>query len=139
MSNIFISECGEFIAIRIPGMQPNFDVWKYDGSELWEGERYVERPDKKGCYNSRRLYTEGFAQSKKIVGSWSNFGHYATKGEKKGKWIEEFEVLLHDLENKKSLIVRFKTPIKSLSPMFSSRRRGLADRLPEVTTPAGVT
>ena len=108
--NIFISECGNFVALRVPGIQPNFDVWRHDSSEMWEGERYVELPYKKESYNPRRLYTDKFTHPKKIVGSYSNI--------KKG-----FEVILHDLEIKKSITIRFNTPTKSLSSYFAKRRK----------------
>lgn len=123
MSNIFVSTCGDYIALRVPGIQPNFDIWKSDGSEMWEGERYVELVDKKACYNPRRLYTESFAQPKKIIGSWSNFGRRITNRKNRGEWVEEFEVILHDIATKTSITVRFNTPLKSLSPFFGVRRK----------------
>ena len=82
-SNIFISDCGNFIAIRIPGpMSYMFDVWREDGSEMWIGNRYVKAPGTNG-YNPQSLYMEEHARSTKIVGSWTNLGHE----KKDGTWL----------------------------------------------------
>ena len=120
--NLFISDCGNFIAIRIP-MQPegiNFDVWRHDGSEFWEGTKYVPVPDgKEGCYNPRTLYTEEFAHPKKIVGSWTNLGH----DNRKGEWIEAFELTLDNIETGKGIFVQFHTPLLSLAPQYRRRRQ----------------
>ncbi len=43
-NTIFVSDCGGFIAIRIPGLvYPAFDVWRHDGSEMWVGNRGHEK------------------------------------------------------------------------------------------------
>ena len=118
-NNVFISDCGNYIAIRIPGAQPTFDVWRHDGSEFWEGSKYVSVPGEKGCYTPRTIYTEEFAHSKKIVGSWTNLGHENRKGE----WIEAFELTLDNLETRKGIFVQFHTPLSSLAPRFEKRRR----------------
>jgi inosine-uridine nucleoside N-ribohydrolase len=122
-NNAFISDCGNFVAIRIP-IQPggiNFDVWRHDGSEYWEGTRYIPVPSgEEGCYNPRTLYTEEFTHPKKIVGSWTNLGH----DNRKGEWIEAFELILHNLETKESITVQFHTPLSSLAPLFGKRREG---------------
>lgn len=121
-NNIFVSDCGNYIALRIP-TQPewiNFDVWRYDGSEFWEGTKYVQVPDKKvGCFNPRTIYTDEFAHPKKIVGSWTNLGYENRKGE----WIEAFELSLCNIETKESFMVQFHTPLVSLAPQFRRRRR----------------
>ena len=117
--NIYISDCGNFIALRIPMQPEDFDVWRHDGSEYWEGTRYVQVPGKKDCYNPRTFYTDDFTHPKKIVGSWTNLGHENRKGE----WIEAFELLLHDLETKESITVQFHTPLLSLAPLFEKRRK----------------
>jgi len=119
-NNIFVSDCGNYVAIRIPG-QPegiDFDVWRHDGSEFWEGTKNVPVPGKKGCYNPRTIYTDDFALPKKIIGSWTNLGHENRKGE----WIEAFELTLHDLETKESITVQFHTPLLSLAPRYVKRR-----------------
>lgn len=118
-NNVFISDCGNYIAIRIPGAQPTFDVWRHDGSEFWEGPKYVPVRGKKGCYTPRTIYTEEFAHSKKIVGSWTNLGHEKRKGE----WVVAFELSLYNLEMKEKFIVQFHTPLSSLAPRFEKRRR----------------
>lgn len=120
-NNIFISDCGEFVAIRLPGpIYPAFDVWRHDGSEMWEGSRYVPVPSgKPNCYNPRTLYTEEFTHPKKIAGSWSNRGHEKRNGE----WVEGFELLLHDLETKESIYVGFHTPLHSIAPLYQKRRQ----------------
>ena len=119
--NIFISDCGNFIALRIPAKPEwiNFDVWRCDGSEFWEGTKDVEVPGKKGCYNPRTVYTEEFTHPKKIVGSWTNLGH----DNRKGEWIEAFELSLCDLETKESFMVQFHTPLSSLAARYEKRRR----------------
>ena len=118
---IFISDCGNYIAIRVP-MQPewiNFDVWRHDGSEYWEGTRDIQVPDgKKGCYNPRTYYTEEFTHPKKIVGSWTNLA----RENRNGEWVEAFELTLHDLETKESSTVQFHTPLLSLAPRYEKRR-----------------
>lgn len=116
-NNIFISDCGKYVAIRIQGIE--FDVWRLDGSEYWEGTRYVPVPDtKEGCYNPRTVYTEEFARPKKIVGSWTNLGHENRKGE----WVQAFGLTLDNLETGKGIFVRFHTPLLSLAPRYEGRR-----------------
>jgi len=117
--NIFISDCGEFVAIRILGLQPSFDVWRHDGSEMWEGTRCIKVTGKKECYNPRRLYTEYHANPKKIVGGWTNMGHE----NRNGKWIEAFKLGLYDLETNQSFNVMFHTSLSSLAPFFRRRRK----------------
>jgi len=117
-NNIFVSDCGDFIAIRIPSpIQPAFDVWRHDGSELWVGSKYVKVPGTNG-YNPQSMYTEEFAKSTKIVGSWSNRGHEKRNGE----WVEGFELILDDIEKKEGFVVAFHTTISSLTPRYEKRR-----------------
>lgn len=117
-NNIFVSDCGNFVAIRIPGpVYPAFDVWRHDGSEMWVGSKYVKVPGSTG-YNPQSLYTEEFAKSTKIVGSWTNYGHEKRDGE----WVEGFELTLDDLETKEGFSVEFHTPLISLAPRYEKRR-----------------
>jgi hypothetical protein len=118
LDKIFVSDCGEYIAIRIPGLQPAFDVWKHDGSEFWEGTRYVELPNKPKCYNPRSMYTEEFARPTKGVGSWINCGHRTRNGE----WYEAFELVLYDLVTNESMKVKFHTGVATMLPNFRYRR-----------------
>lgn len=119
-SRIYISDCGNFVAIQILGeIQPAYDVWRHDGSEYWEGNRYIEVPGKKGCYNPRDLYTDEFTHPKKIVGSWSRL------------MPQGFKLLLHDLETGVSLDVSFHTPIKTLAITFEKRRKTHRERIQE--------
>ena len=124
-NNVFISDCGNFIAIRIPGPQPSFDVWRHDGSEFWEGTKYIPVPSgKENCYNSRTLYTEEFTHPKKAVGSWTNLGYENRKGE----WIEAFELIIYDLETKEDFTVEFHTPLSSLALQYRKRRKNSEKR-----------
>lgn len=123
LNKIFISDCGNYIALRIPGLQPAFDVWKHDGSEFWEGHKYVELPEKNRCYNPRRMYTKEFARPTKTVGSWSNLGHRSRNGE----WHEAFALILYDLETDESFKVRFHTGMATLAPNFRERRQQYID------------
>ncbi len=117
-NTIFVSDCGGFIAIRIPGpVYPAFDVWRHDGSEMWVGNRYVKVPGTKG-YNPQSLYMKEFAKSTKMVGSWTNRGHEKRNGE----WVEGFELSLYDLETKESLSVKFHTTLSSLAPQYGKRK-----------------
>ena len=118
-NNVFVSDCGNYIAIRIPGPQPAFDVWRHDGSEFWEGTRYIPVPSgKEDCYNPRTLYTNEFTHPKKIVGGWTNLGHENSKGE----WIEAFELTLDTLKTEKGIFVQFHTSLSSLAPRYVKRR-----------------
>jgi hypothetical protein len=117
-NNVFISDCGNYIAIRIPGPQPTFDVWRHDGSEFWEGTKYVPVLGEKGCYIPRTVYTDDFAHPKKIVGSWTNLGH----DNRKGEWVEAFELTLDSIETGKGFFVEFHTPLRSLAPQYRERR-----------------
>lgn len=117
-SSIFVSDCGNFIAIRVPTpIQPAFDVWREDGSEMWIGNRYVKAPGSEG-YNPQRQYTEEHAQNTKIVGSLTNLGHK----KKDGTWVEGFNLGLYDLKTDESIRVVFHTPIGSLAPFYKKRR-----------------
>ena len=116
--NVFVSDCGFFVAIRVPNpVGPLFDVWRHDGSEMWIGERYVKVP---GCdgYNLQRLYTEPDAKNTKIVGAWANLGHE----KRDGTWIEGFELSFVDLKTKERHTAIFHTAIGSLAPLYKSRR-----------------
>lgn len=118
LKTIFISDCGNFIALRIPGPDSiSFDVWRVDGSEMWNGNRYVKAPGTNG-YNPQSLYMEDHARNTKIIGSWTNLGHE----KRDGTWVEAFELSLHNLETEKSLSVAFHTPIESLAPLYDRRR-----------------
>ncbi len=119
--NIFVSDCGNFVAIRIPheADSVSFDVWRHDGSELFEGTKYVAVDIEGRGYNPRTMFTDDFAHPQKIVGSWTNLGHENREGE----WIEAFEVILQDLETKESLTVQFHTALASLAPRYEKRRK----------------
>lgn len=117
-----------FVAIRVPTpIQPSFDVWRHDGSEMWEGCRYVQVPNaKKGGYNPRTLYTPEFTHPKKCVVSWSNLGHY----NREEKWVEAFEIELYNAETDESFDIQFHTPLLSLAPLSENegiKRRRLDD------------
>jgi hypothetical protein len=117
-STIFVSDCGGFIAAKIPGpVQPAFDVWREDGSEMWIGNRYVKAPGTTG-FNPQSLYLEDHARSTVIVGSWTNLGHE----KRDGSWAEAFDLGLYNLETGKHSTVRFRTPLASLAPLYEKRR-----------------
>ena len=117
--NIFVSDCGNFVAIRVPGPDyQTFDVWRHDGSEMWIGERYIQAPGSME-YTPKSMHTDPHARSTKIVGSWSNRGHR----KRDDTWIEGFELLLHDLYTGKSYYALFHTSIASLTPLYTSRRQ----------------
>jgi len=116
-NNIFVSDCGNFIAIRIPGPLVSFDVWREDGSEYWEGDTYVTAPGTKG-FNSRWLYSEEHARPTKIVGSCTNYGHE----KRDGTWMARFELGLYNLQTKETIKAQFKTILKSLAPLYKKRR-----------------
>lgn len=116
--SVFVSVCGNFIAIRVPSpIQPAFDVWREDGSEMWIGTRYIKAPGSNG-YNPQRLYTEDHAKSTKIVGALSNIGHR----KRNGTWVEGWNLELYDLKTDESIRVEFHTPIRSLAPQYKKRR-----------------
>lgn len=117
--NIFVSDCGNFVAIRIPGpVSYTFDVWREDGSEMWTGNRWVKAPGTSG-YNTQSLYMEEHAKNTKIVGSWTNLGHE----KRDGAWVEAFELSLVDLTIKESFSIEFHTSIGSLASQYKKRRR----------------
>ena len=120
-SNVFVSDCGNYIAIRVVGREntPGFDVWRHDGSEYWEATRYVQVPGKeKGHYLPRRIYTEEHANPRKIVGSWTNLGHE----KRNGKRSEAFMLTLNNLDTNEGFRVQFHTAVNSLAPLFNVRR-----------------
>jgi len=121
-NKIFISDCGNFIAIEIPNSILSFDVWREDGSEFWEGTKYVKAPGSKGL-NSRMLYTEEHAQATKIVGSCSNLGHK----KRDGTWVERWELGLYDIQTGEGIRVPFESVLESLAPLYR-RRRGEGEK-----------
>ena len=110
--NIYISDCGGFVAIRVPTpVQPTYDIWRHDGSEMWEGTRYVQVPDApSGQYLPQRTYMEEHAQVNRCVPRWS-------------KLENGFEVTLLNIYTNERIDVTFHTSAKSLSPTFSKRRK----------------
>ena len=111
ISNIFISDCGNYIAIRVLCLlQPAFDVCRHDGSDLWVCNR-----DKKGGVDRTR---ENCPDITKWVLAWLNDGHRKRNGE----WVEGFISTLYDFEKGERIDVAFHTPLLSLAPHYEKRR-----------------
>lgn len=92
--NIFISDCGNYIAIRaVSLLQPAFDVCGHDGSDLWMSNR-----DPKGGVDRTR---ENCPDITKWVLAWLNDGHRKRNGE----WVEGFISTLYDFEKKERIDV----------------------------------
>lgn len=121
-TNIFISDCRQFVAIRNrndipPGECSHFDVVRVDGSETWLSGRYIQVG---GGYvlRSARL-SRGFYDTN-IVDGWSNLG----LRKKDGEWIQMFTLHFGNRVTGEFHVATFRTPLRSLAPHYSRSRRG---------------
>lgn len=107
--NIFVSSDGEYVAIKIPDTEHSFDVWAHDASVMYEGTRYIERPDATGEFAPRRVYQKRYTHPKLSVGVFT----------KRGATAFELELLDGDEIVK---TVRFNVGVPSLASSFVKRR-----------------
>jgi hypothetical protein len=90
--NMFISDCGQFLAIKPEGAGPgNYDVISVDGSRIWLGGRY--RPTGRDDTDPRFLYPE----FRFMVSCFSNHG-YTNRA---GRYVEDFELWFGEYDTSK--------------------------------------
>ena len=114
VGNIFVSIDGKFIAIKIPDNNappdtPGFDVWMHDGSEFWEGTRYIEHPTD-ASFAPRTTFQKRYTHPTKQVVSYTKRGAVS------------FDLELLNTKTNDTFAVRFNTPMRSLAPGFVKRR-----------------
>jgi len=122
---IFLSNCGEYIAIRVYGLEAHcFDVIAINGSKMWLYPRY--KPTGWDDEDHRYVYPE-FPH---MVGGFSNYGYE----NKVGRWVNDFELSFsdHDVTIKidrfkgntviKEYKARFKKPIKKLAWKYKNKK-----------------
>ena len=112
--NIFVSNDGTFIAIKIPDNNappdaPGFDVWMHDGSEFYEGVRYIEHPTDTS-FAPRTTFQKRYTHPAKQVVSYTKRGAVS------------FDLELLDTKTNETRVVRFNTSMRSLAPGFVKRR-----------------
>ena len=112
--NIFASIDGNFITIKIPDNNappdtPGFDVWRHDGSEFYEGVRYIKHP-LEAIFVPRTTFQKRYTHPTKQVVSYTKRGAVS------------FDLELLNTNTNETRVVRFNTPMRSLAPSFIKRR-----------------